>query len=107
MYTYTYEGREQWNTHPYVLVDDLIRWSFNDIGQATLGAMLKIDTDHTIPDWLNFHRDLCPDWVRAHQQPIEGPGHVVQIDESVITRPKRPKRARGQRVRPFPLRCPN
>ena len=60
--------------------------------------MLQIDTDHTIPDWFNFHRDLCTDWVRANQQPIGGPGHVVQIDESVIAR------SRGQRVRPFPLR---
>ena len=52
----------------------------------------------------NFHRDRCTDWVRAHQQPIRGPGHVVQIDESVESVVAIPKRARGQRVRPFPLR---
>ena len=45
-----------------------------------MGSMLNVDTRHTLPDWFNFHRDLCTDWVRANQQPIGGPGHVVQID---------------------------
>ena len=71
------------------------------MSQATVGAMLNLDTGHTLPDWFNFHRDLCIDWIRGHQQPIGGPGHVVQIDESLVARPKR---TRGHRVRGVPQR---
>jgi hypothetical protein len=64
-------------------------WSFNDVSQATVGAWLGIDTMHTLPDWYNMHRDLCIDWMAAHPNQIGGPGHVVQIDESLVSAPKR------------------
>lgn len=41
------------------------------------------------PDWFNMHRDLCIDWMNAHPIQIDGTGHVVQINESVISSAKR------------------
>jgi len=44
------------------------------------------DTVHTLHNWFNMHCDLCIDWVRANPPLIGGPGHVVQIDESLISK---------------------
>lgn len=71
-------------------------WSFNDVSQATVGAWLDIDTRRTLPDWFNMHRDLCIDWMAAHPYQIGGPGHVVQIDESLVSAPKRTANGRAR-----------
>jgi len=50
---------------------------------------VKVDASHTLPSWLNMHRDLCIDWAALHmQQPVGGPGHCVQIDKTMIAWPK-------------------
>ncbi|KAI6653084.1 hypothetical protein LOD99_3920 [Oopsacas minuta] len=38
--------------------------------------------EHTLTDWKNFLRDLCVEEFLANLQPIGGPGHIVEIDES-------------------------
>jgi len=63
-------------------------WSYNDVSQAMVGAWLDVDTKRTLPDWFNMHRDLCIDWTRAHPKQIGSPGHVVQIDERVVSSEK-------------------
>ena len=72
-------------------------WSLSDISQASVGELLQLSTCHTLPDWFNMHRDLCMYWMRDHPVQIGGPGHVVQIDESVVSAPKR---TRNRRARP-------
>lgn len=71
-------------------------WSYGDVSQATVGAWLDIDTKHTMPDWYNMTRDLCVDWTKATPYQIGGPGHVVQIDESVVSAPKRTANGRAR-----------
>ena len=61
--------------------------------------MLNIDTSHTLPDWFNFHRDLCIDWMTAHPYQIGGPGHIVQIDEMLVSAAKRAANAHARPVR--------
>ena len=76
-------------------------WAFSDVSQATLGELLGLDTVHTLLNWFNMHRDLCIDWMRAYPVLIGGPGHVVQIDESLIAKAKLTGNARA---RPVPER---
>ena len=64
-------------------------WSFYDVSQVTLNKWLGLSTDHTLPNWFNMMRDLCQYWVRDNPIRIGGPGHIVQIDESLISTPKR------------------
>ena len=71
-------------------------WALDDISQATVGVLLQLDTGHTLPDWYNMHRDLCTFYVRDNPITIGGPGHVVQIDESVISAPKRTRNGRAR-----------
>ena len=61
-------------------------WAFGDVSQAMVGELLGLDTVHTLPNWFNVHRDLCIDWMRANPPVIGGPGHVVQTDESLISK---------------------
>ena len=42
----------------------------------------------TITDWKNFLRDLCVERYLANPEPIGGPGHIVEIDESKFARRK-------------------
>ena len=42
----------------------------------------------TITDWKNFLRDLCVERYLANPEPIGGPGHIVEIDESKFGRRK-------------------
>uniref|UniRef100_A0A914Y5T1 ISXO2-like transposase domain-containing protein n=1 Tax=Panagrolaimus superbus TaxID=310955 RepID=A0A914Y5T1_9BILA len=44
--------------------------------------------DVTISDWKNFFRDLCHEYFKSHPIIIGGPGVVVHIDETVITKRK-------------------
>ena len=37
---------------------------------------------NTITDWKNFLRDICVEKYLANPEPIGGPGHIVEIDES-------------------------
>ena len=46
-------------------------------------------------------RDLCIDWFDSNPYQIGGPGHIVQIDESLVSSAKRT--ANG-RARPMPER---
>jgi len=74
-------------------------WSLQDVSEASVGAMLHLDTMHTLPDWFNMHRDLCIDWMQAHPNQIGGPGHVVQIDESVVSAAKRTANGHARPIR--------
>jgi hypothetical protein len=50
--------------------------------------------DHkTVTDWFNFLRDLCSADLLANPHQIGGQGRIVAIDESVVARAKRGKRA--------------
>jgi len=75
-------------------------WSFGDVSQVSLAAMLNVDANHTLPNWFNMHWDLCIDWVAMHMQhPIGGPGNCVQIDEMLISKLKT---TRNTSARPTP-----
>ena len=50
--------------------------------------LMGVDTVHILPNWFNMHRDMCIDWVRASPSLIGGPGHIMQIDESLIAKAK-------------------
>jgi len=69
-------------------------WSYGDVSQATVGSWLGVGTDHTLPNWFNMYRDLCIDWMRANPVQIGGHGHIVQIDESVVSSAKHARKAR-------------
>ena len=71
-------------------------WSLSDISQASIGELLQLSTCHTLPYWFNMHWDLCMYWMRDHPVQIGGPGHVVQIDESVVSAPKRTRNRRAR-----------
>jgi hypothetical protein len=66
------------------------------VSQATVGQWLGIDTDHTLPDWFNMHRDLCIDWRQSNPYQIGGPGHIVQTDESLVSAAKRTASGRAR-----------
>jgi len=69
-----------------------------DISVGGMKRLSGINADHTLIDWSQLLRDICS-W-KLLQVPqltrIGGPGHVVQEDESVITRRKY---HRGRHVR--------
>uniref|UniRef100_A0AC35GY06 ISXO2-like transposase domain-containing protein n=1 Tax=Panagrolaimus sp. PS1159 TaxID=55785 RepID=A0AC35GY06_9BILA len=48
----------------------------------------KVISNRTITDWKNFFRDLCQNYFVQNPVIIGGPGIVVQIDETVITKRK-------------------
>ena len=63
------------------LVEFLYFWAENL--QTTSFLKKNLDwSEHTITDWKNFLRDLCVELNLVNPQPIGGPGHVVEIDES-------------------------
>ncbi|ESN90888.1 hypothetical protein HELRODRAFT_182466 [Helobdella robusta] len=47
-------------------------WSMGDISQATVASLPQIDSSKTLPDWFNFHRELCTEWVREKPVRISG-----------------------------------
>lgn len=55
---------------------------------AQTAVMLGL-SEHTVIDWNNLIREICTSTFLHECTPsLGGPGHVVQIDESVIYRPK-------------------
>ena len=73
-------------------------WSLNDISQVSVGELLDMSTCHTLPDWFNMHRDFCMYWMRDHPVDIGDPGHMAQIDESVVSAPKRTRNRRATKA---------
>ncbi|KAI6648543.1 hypothetical protein LOD99_8023 [Oopsacas minuta] len=63
------------------LVEFLYFWADNLQTTAFLHKNLG-SGEHTITDWKNFLRDLCVEEFLVNSQPIGGPGHIVEIDES-------------------------
>jgi len=90
--------RKSLNTKRNISAQVTFFWAFGDVSQATVGELLGLDTVHTLPNWFNMHRDLCIDWMRANPPVIGGPGHIVQIDESLISKAKRAVNARARPV---------
>ncbi|KAI6660091.1 hypothetical protein LOD99_14432 [Oopsacas minuta] len=63
------------------LVEFLYFWADNLQTTAFLRKNLWWG-EHTITYWKNFLRDLCVEEFLVNPQPIGGPGHIVEIDES-------------------------
>ncbi len=68
-------------------------WAAN--ATAKLTAEVTGLTKPTVIDWFNFLRDVCAKWMEANPPIVGGVGHVVQIDESVVSKAKY---NRGRRV---------
>lgn len=45
-------------------------------------------SDHALVDWRNFFRDVCAMFFVKNPTKIGGPGSVIEIDETVITKRK-------------------
>lgn len=68
-------------------------WSTNagrsrGMAQDTVRHELSIVGEHTVVDWFQFCRDVPVDYFLTHGVPIGGPGHIVEIDESLFARRK-------------------
>ncbi len=68
-------------------------WGANASVKLTVEVTGLVKT--TVIDWFNFLRDVCANWVRANPPIVGGVGHIVQIDESVVSKAKY---NRGRRV---------
>ena len=47
-----------------------------------------INSSHTLTDWKNFMRDIHAEYFLRNPQQIGGPGHTVEVDESLFNRRK-------------------
>ena len=65
------------------------------LSQDQLKLELEINSSHTIADWKQYCRDICVEYFTNHPQQIGGPGHIVEIDESLFAKRKY---NRGHRV---------
>ena len=72
---------EGYNLSLTELVEFLYFWADNLQSTTFLHKNLGWG-EHTITDWENFLRDLCVEIFLTNPQPIGGPVHVVEIDES-------------------------
>ena len=54
---------------------------------TTTSAMVGV-SQHSVVQWYQYFRDVCFHYLIAYPLRIGGPGHTVQIDESLIARPK-------------------
>lgn len=63
-------------------------WCFDQATHKNLERELKITSRHTIVDWKNFHRDVCAQHFDRNAIIIGGPGKIVEIDETLVTRRK-------------------
>ncbi len=69
-------------------------WSGNSTVKMA-GEFLDL-SKKTIIVWFKLYRHICSKWMAANQPIIGGVGHVVQVDEEVISRAKY---HRGRRAR--------
>ncbi len=69
-------------------------WSSN--GTVKMAGKYLHLSKKTIIVWFKLYRDICSKWMAANQPIIGGAGHIVQVDEAVISRAKY---HRGRRVR--------
>ncbi len=51
-----------------------------------MAASLTGVTSRIVTDWFNFYRDVCTLKNRRDPQVVGGVGHIVQIDETVVSR---------------------
>lgn len=61
-------------------------WSYASSVTAT-ASMLGL-SEHTIIDWFNMLREICSTHLIHHRQQIGGPGHIVEVDESLVSKRK-------------------
>ncbi len=69
-------------------LDQLISLTFLWSHDATpkMAATLTGVTSRAVTDWFNFCRDVCKLKNRRDPQVVGGVGHIVQIDETVVSR---------------------
>jgi len=69
---------------------DVILLSCCDIGLLATSKILNMTSQHTLVDYAQFCRDICSWYLVEHPGActIGGPGHIVQIDESVMAKRK-------------------
>lgn len=68
-----------------VILKLIYLWAFELATEKNVRRECGISSSHTITDWKNF---LRLDYLRRHPRQIGGPGHTVEIDESVFNRRK-------------------
>ncbi len=80
-----------------VKLDDFVILTYLWAANATVKLTAEVTelSKPTVIDWFNFLRDVCTNWMRDHPPIVGGIGHVVEIDESVVSKAKY---NRGRRV---------
>jgi len=69
------------------IVELLFSWSFKEpVNHATVLTGLS---EKTVVQWFAYFRDVCSWWLVENTYQIGGPGHEVEIDESLIARRKK------------------
>ncbi len=74
-------------------VSMIYAWSLNASGR--MATVMTGLAEETIVDWINFCRDVCVYWTRRNPRIVGGPGHIVQIDETCVSKAKY---NRGRRI---------
>ena len=67
-------------------VELLVLWAFKEPIVNTIGFTGLSET--TVIQWFAYFRDVCSWWLNNNPYQIGGPGLVVEIDESLISRRK-------------------
>eukprot|EP00795_Rhopilema_esculentum_P009846 gene9846-18425_t len=58
------------------------------LSQKQVLKQLEIKSEHTVVDWKQFCRDVCLEHFLNNPQQIDGPGRIVEIDESLFAKRK-------------------
>lgn len=69
------------------IIDIIYYWAYDLLSFKVAKHEIGI-SEKTFVDWRNFLRDICCEYFIANPVKIGGPGHRVQIDESLFVRRK-------------------
>jgi transposase-like protein len=59
----------------------------NNVTVTSITEMLGL-SERTVIDWCNFTRNVCSNYLQKHPYTIGGVGHIVEIDESAVSKRK-------------------
>ncbi len=75
-------------TNSHLKLRDFIMLTYLWSGNSTVkmaGEILHL-SKKTIIVWFKLYRNICTKWMATNQPIIGGVGHIVQVDEAVISR---------------------